>query len=251
MEDLKGKAILITGASTGIGAACAKAFGALGCRVAVHYNTSREAAEAVAVEADRLGGDTIVVQGDLRHTTDCERVIKETVERFKGIDVLINNAGGLVKRTLVAEITDETFDDVIDVNIRSMIMCTKFAVPHMKKGAAVINATSIAARTGGGPGSSLYGGSKGFVSTATRNLAKELVGQGIRVNAVSPGVITTPFHEKFSSPALLEAMRQTIPMGRVGTADECVGAFIYLASETLSGYVTGQVIEVNGGQYMA
>jgi 3-oxoacyl-[acyl-carrier protein] reductase len=251
MEDLKGKAILITGASTGIGAACAKAFGASGCRVAVHYNTSREAAEAVAAEAERLGGEAIVIQGDLRRTTDCERLVKETVERFKGIDVLINNAGGLVKRTLLAEITDETFDDVIDVNVRSMIMCTRFAVPHMKKGAAIINATSIAARTGGGPGSSLYGGSKGFVSTATRNLARELSGQGIRVNAVSPGVITTPFHEKFSSPSLLEAMRQTIPMGRVGTADECVGAFIYLASETLSGYVTGQVIEVNGGQYMA
>jgi 3-oxoacyl-[acyl-carrier protein] reductase len=129
-------------------------------------------------------------------------------------------------------------------------MCTKYAVPHMNAGGAIINLTSVAARTGGGPGASLYAGSKGFVSTATRSLAKELVGKRIRVNAVAPGVITTPFHEKFSTPEQLESMRLTIPMGRLGTADECVGAFIYLASEQLSGYVTGQIIEVNGGQYM-
>jgi 3-oxoacyl-[acyl-carrier protein] reductase len=131
-----------------------------------------------------------------------------------------------------------------------MFMCTKYAVPYMTKCSSIINLTSIAARHGGGPGASLYAGSKGFVSTATKSLAKELVGQQIRVNAVSPGVVITPFHEKFSTPEQLEAMRLTIPMGRLGTADECVGAFIYLASEKLSSYVTGQIIEVNGGQYM-
>jgi 3-oxoacyl-[acyl-carrier protein] reductase len=120
----------------------------------------------------------------------------------------------------------------------------------MIRGGSIINLTSVAARNGGGPGASLYAGSKGFISTATRSFAKELVGKRIRVNAVAPGVIATPFHDKFSTPAQLESMRMTIPMGRLGTADECVGAFIYLASDTLSGYVTGQIIEVNGGQYM-
>lgn len=96
----------------------------------------------------------------------------------------------------------------------------------------------------------MYAGSKGFVSTATKGLAKELVGKRIRVNAVSPGVVTTPFHDKFSTPDQLETMRQTIPMGRLGTAQECVGAFLYFASEQLSGYVTGQILEVNGGQFM-
>ena len=107
-----------------------------------------------------------------------------------------------------------------------------------------------AVRPEGGPGAALYAGSKGFVSTATKGLAKELVGKRIRVNAVSAGVIVTPFHEKFSTPEQLEGMRLTIPMGRLGTVDECVGAFIYFASEKLSGYVTGQILEVNGGQFM-
>jgi NAD(P)-dependent dehydrogenase (short-subunit alcohol dehydrogenase family) len=103
---------------------------------------------------------------------------------------------------------------------------------------------------GGGPAAYLYAGSKGFVSTATHGLAKELVGDRIRVNAVAPGVIQTPFQDRFSTPAMLENFRASIPMGRIGEPEECVGAFLYLASEQLSGYVTGQVIEVNGGQYM-
>jgi len=250
MDDLNGKVVLVTGASTGIGAGCAKALGALGCKVAVHYNSSRDAAIAVAQVVEEAGGEALVVQGDLRQAAECERVVKATVERFKHIDVLINNAGALVRRMPITEITDELFDDIVDLNVRSMMMCTKYAVPHMVNGGSIINLTSIAARHGGGPGAALYAGSKGFVSTATKGLAKELVGQRIRVNAVSPGVVITPFHEKFSTPDQLESMRLTIPMGRLGTVDECVGAFLYFASERLSGYVTGQIIEVNGGQYM-
>lgn len=250
MDDLKGKVVLVTGASTGIGAACAKAFGALGCKVAVHYNSSKAAAMKVAEVVEKAGGEALVVQGDLRRSTECERVVTETVKRFKRIDLLINNAGALVKRVPITDVGDEIFDDIVGLNVRSMLMCTKYAVPHMMKGSSIINLTSIAARNGGGPGASLYAGSKGFVSTATKSLAKELADQEIRVNAVAPGVITTPFHDKFSTPAQLEAMRLTIPMARLGTADECVGAFIYLASEKLSSYVTGQIIEVNGGQYM-
>ena len=250
MDDLKAKVVLVTGASTGIGAACARAFGALGCKVAVHYNSSKAAAMAVAEAVEKAGGEALVVQGDLRRSSECERVVTETVKRFQRIDLLINNAGALVKRVPITDVSDEIFDDIVALNVRSMLMCTKYAVPHMAKGSSIINLTSIAARTGGGPGASLYAGSKGFVSTATKSLAKELAGRQIRVNAVAPGVITTPFHDKFSTPEQLEAMRLTIPMARLGTADECVGAFIYLASEKLSSYVTGQIIEVNGGQYM-
>lgn len=250
MSDLKGKVVLITGASTGIGAACARAFGALGSNVAVHYNSSQKAAQAVAAEVEQSGAQAIVVQGDLRDSAQCERIVQQTVARFGRIDVLINNAGAMVQRVPILEMTDEIFDDVLYVNVRSMMMCSKFALPHMVAGSSIINLTSVAARTGGGPGASMYAGSKGFVSTATHSLARELVGQNIRVNAVAPGVITTPFHDKFSTPQQLEVMRQTIPMGRLGTPDECVGAFIYLASAQLSGYVTGQIIEVNGGQYM-
>ena len=250
MDDLKGKVVLVTGASTGIGAACAQALGALGCHVAVHYHSSKAAALAVAETIEQSGGQALVVQGDLRLSADCERVVAETAKRFSRIDILINNAGALVKRVPIDELSDEMFDDIIGLNVRSMMMCTRYAIAHMPEGSSIINLTSVAARNGGGPGASLYAGSKGFVSTATKGLAKELVGRKIRVNAVAPGVIITPFHDKFSSPAQLEAMRLTIPMGRLGTADECVGAFVYLASEKLSSYVTGQIIEVNGGQYM-
>jgi 3-oxoacyl-[acyl-carrier protein] reductase len=216
----------------------------------VHYNSSGSAAAEVAAAVEKAGGQALMLQGDLRNTADCERIVAETAKRFNRIDVLINNAGALVKRIPITELTDEIYDEVVGLNVRSLLMCTKYAVPHMTGGGNIINLTSVAARTGGGPGASLYAGSKGFVSTATRSLAKELIGKKIRVNAVAPGVITTPFHDKFSTAEQLESMRLTIPMGRLGTADECVGAFIYLASDQLSGYVTGQVIEVNGGQYM-
>jgi len=250
MDEFKGKAILITGASTGIGAGCARAFGAHGAKIAVHYNSSKDAAADVVRSVNESGGVAFAVQGDLRKSSECERVVHEAVARFGQIDILINNAGALVRRLPIAELTDEMFDDVIDLNVRSMMMCTKYAVPHMKSGGAILNLTSIAASSGGGPGAAMYAGSKAFITTATKGLAKELVSRGIRVNAVSPGVIVTPFHDKFSTPEQLESMRQTIPMARLGTVDECVGAFIYLASGQMASYVTGQVIEVNGGQYM-
>ncbi len=250
MNDLKGKAVLITGASTGIGAGCALALGAFGAKVAVHYNTSKEAADAVVASIVKAGGEAFALQGDLRHSAQCERVVNEAALRWGRIDILINNAGALVQRVPIADLTDGIFNDIIDLNVRSMMMCTKHAVAYMTQGGSIINLTSIAARHGGGPGAAMYAASKGFVSVATKGLAKELVGRDIRVNAVSPGVIQTPFHDKFSTPEQLETMRRTIPMERLGTVDECVGAFIYFASRQLSGYVTGQIIEVNGGQYM-
>lgn len=250
MNELKDKVVLITGASTGIGAAVAQQFGRLGANVAVHYFSSPDAAGTVAADIDASGGRAVTVQGDLHYSEDCKRVVSETVAKFGRIDILINNAGALVKRVPITEMNDEVFDDVVNLNVRSVLMCSRYAVPHMPEGSSIINLTSVAARNGGGPGSSLYAGSKGFVSTITKGLAKELIPRQIRVNAVAPGVITTPFHEKFTTPQQLEAMRSSIPMGRFGTAQECVGAFVYLASNELSGYVTGQIIEVNGGQYM-
>jgi len=250
MNDLNNKVVLITGASTGIGAAVAQAFGGLGSSVVVHYFSSPDAANKVAGEIDATGARAITVQGDLHRTADCGKLVAETVAKFGRIDVLINNAGALVKRVPITEMNDDVFDDVVNLNVRSVLMCTRYAVPHMPEGSSIINLTSVAARNGGGPGSSLYAGSKGFVSTITKGLAKELIPRQIRVNAVAPGVITTPFHEKFTTAEQLEGMRSSIPMGRFGTAQECVGAFLYLASNELSAYVTGQIIEVNGGQYM-
>jgi 3-oxoacyl-[acyl-carrier protein] reductase len=252
MDDLKGKVALITGASTGIGAAVARRFGALGAKVAVHYNSSADAAEAVAADIRAAGSDAITLRADARSSDQMRKLVTDTVARFGRIDILVNNAGALVKRIPIEAFDEALFDEVIDLNVRSALVTTSAAVVQMRKQGSgnVIFVTSIAARHGGGPGAAVYAGSKGFISTATRGLAKELVKDNIRVNAVSPGVIATPFHDKFSTPAQLETMRQTIPMLRIGSAEECVGAFVYFASDQLSCYVTGQIIEVNGGQYM-
>jgi len=253
MEDLKGKTALITGASTGIGAAVAVAFAARGMSVAVHYNQSGGPAQAVVDTIVKAGGDAFALQGDVRDSADIARVVRETHSRLGGIDVLVNNAGSLVKRVPIAEFEDALFDEVLHINARSVLAFCRHVVPIMRKqgrGGSIINVSSVAARNGGGPGAYLYAGSKGFVSTATHGLAKELVGDRIRVNAVAPGVIQTPFQDRFSTPAILEGFKAGIPMGRIGDPDDCVGAFLYLASEQLSGYVTGQILEVNGGQYM-
>ena len=250
--DLAGKRVLITGASTGIGAAAARAFAAAGSRVVVHYNASRDAAEAVAADIRRGGGEAHLVQGDVKDSATVRRVVADGARALGGLDVLINNAGGLVKRVPVGDIDDAIYDEIVDLNVRSLVMATAAGVPHLRKSGrgSIINVTSIAARHGGGPGAALYASAKGFVSTFTRGIARELAPEGIRVNAVSPGVITTPFHERYSTPQMLETMRGTIPMARLGSAEECAGTFLYLASDALAGYVTGQVVEVNGGQLM-
>ncbi len=252
IDDLKGKVVLITGASTGIGAAAALGFGRNGCKVIVHYNRSADAAGQVAADIRRAGGNAITLQADVMKTAEIGRLIAESLKQFGRIDVLVNNAGDLVGRKPLTEISDEFFDHVGHLNARSMIAACREVVPHMRKqgGGNIINVTSIAARVGGGGGAVMYAAAKGFVSTATRGLSRELAKDHIRVNAVSPGVVTTPFHDRHTSAALLESFRAGIPMARLGEADECTGAFLYLASEELSSYVTGQILEVNGGQLM-
>jgi len=250
--DLKNKVVLITGASTGIGAAAARAFAEQGSKVVVHYNASKDAADKVAREVKAAGGEALLVGGDVTKSANVKRIVADALAGFGRIDVLVNNAGGLVQRTRIEDYTEAFLHQVLDLNVIQVAMFMHEVVPAMRKqgGGNIINVSSIAARQGGGGGAIVYAGAKGFISTATKGWAKELVGDKIRVNAVSPGVITTPFHERYSTAEQLKAMQATIPMNRLGTAEECAGTFIYLASDAMSGYVTGQVIEVNGGQYM-
>ena len=253
IPDLKGKAVLITGASTGIGAAAARAFGRQGAKVAVNFNASREQAEEVVADIQRSGGEAMLLQGDVTAPAAAAEITARTVQAFGRLDVVVNNAGALIKRTPVAEYSDDYLDAVLDLNVKQVVRFIREGAAQMRRqggGGSIINLSSIAARNGGGPGSVLYAGSKGFIATATRGWARELVKDRIRVNAVSPGVILTPFHERYSTPEQLTAMQASIPMDRLGSSEECVGAFLYLASEQMSGYVTGQIIEVNGGQYM-
>ncbi len=250
IPDLAGKAVLITGASTGIGAALARAFGRQQARVGLHYNSSRDAAEAVAADIRHDGGEVFLVQGDVSSTGTVTRIVHDTASHFGGLDGLINNAGLMLGRVKYAEMTDEQYDKVMNLNARSVVMASKAALPVLRRGGFIINTSSIAGRNGGGGGAGLYGSAKAFVSNFTRGLAKEVIADGIRVNAVSPGFIDTPFHERYSTSEQRQAAIGTIPQGRAGTAEDCVGAYLFLASESLSGYIIGQVIEVNGGQLM-
>ena len=249
--ELAGKVVLITGASTGIGAAVAREFAAQGARVGLHYNSSVDAAEALAGEIRAAGGTVELFKADAGARGEMKRLVEEVVAKFGQLDGLINNAGGMVARQPYAEWTVDLYDAVMELNVRSVLEASHAAIPHLLKTRGfIINTTSVAARNGAGGGAGLYGSSKAFVSNLTRGMAKELVGKGVRINAVAPGVIDTPFHERYSTQAQLDAMLATIPAGRLATAEECVGAYLFLACESLSGYVIGQVIEVNGGQLM-
>lgn len=247
---LEDKVVLITGAGSGIGAAVARGFAAQGAKVAVHYHRSVEGAEGVVAEARSLGVEAVMVRGDLREPDEAESVAAQVRDIFGGIDVLINNAGALVRRVAWPQVDGAIFQEVIDVNCKSAVMMSTAAIPLMRGGGSIINVSSVAARFGGAGGAGLYASSKGFILTYTRSLARELARQNIRVNQVAPGLIRTPFHEGITSADQFEALEATIPMGRAGTAQECVGAFLFFASEEMSGYVTGQTIDINGGQLM-
>jgi 3-oxoacyl-[acyl-carrier protein] reductase len=221
-------------------------------RVVVHYHRHADAARRVVADLAAGGGAAIATQADAYDTHSLPALLEATLQGFGRIDVLINNVGDMVQRVPLAEASEETIERVLDINVRSMLALCRACIPQFRRQGKgnIINVTSVSARHGGGPGAVLYAGAKGFVSTATRGLANELARENIRVNAVAPGVIVTPLHERHSSREQLEAFRATIPMGRLGTPDECAGTFLFLASDVLSGYITGQIIEVNGGQYM-
>lgn len=245
-DDLKGKVVVVTGGVTGIGGAASLAFAAAGAKVIAQYlggGTELQQVEAAGVTTIKL---------DLTADGAPEALMDAALSKFGRIDVLVNNAGSLVARIPVTDLDDPFIDKVFDVNCRQLIHCCRIAARVMRdqKSGNIINVTSIAARNGSSPGGSVYAGAKAFISAFSKTLAKELVGHGVRVNCVSPGTIHTAFHDRFSDEAKREATRKTIPMQRLGVAADCAGTFLYLASEQASGYVTGQVIEVNGGQLM-
>jgi 3-oxoacyl-[acyl-carrier protein] reductase len=255
IPDLAGKAVLITGASTGIGAELARAFAAQGALVGLHYNASQDAAKALAEEITAAKGRVHLIHADMSTGAGSRSAVDQAVAAFGKLDGLINNAGGMVRRVTYENATEKDYDEIMDLNGRSVVVATAAAIPHLKAAAKddsgfIINTTSIAARNGASGGAGLYGSSKAFVHDMTRGLAKELIPFGIRVNAVAPGVITTPFHERYSTQAQLTAALATVPQGRLGVAQDCAGAYLFLASSALSAYIIGQVIEVNGGQLM-
>ena len=269
--DFTGKVVLVTGASSGIGRATAEFFGECGAKVAVSYLKNQAGAESAvaAISANHTlsaasgaessqsvsetsGGRAVAVQADVTKNAEITRMIAEVEEKLGAIDILVNNAGSLVERLKTAELSEERWDEVFALNVKSAFFAAQAVIPKMlEKGAGVIiNVTSIAGRNGGAPGSIHYSAAKGAMITMNKGLAKEFANQGIRVNGVSPGVIDTPFHETFSTPeAMANFANNIIPMGRVGTSREVAQVIAFLASDAAS-YLCGETIEINGGMLM-
>lgn len=251
-SELRGKVVLVTGAGSGIGSALAEAFAHCGVRLVMHCHHSGAEAERRADEYRQLGVEVLLLTGDFTHSSDVAAVVAAALNQFGRIDVLVNNAGSMVARRPIAEVDDNFIDEVFNLNARSVVTACRCVAPGFiaQGGGVIINVSSISARTGGSPGSSIYSASKAFVNTLTRALARELAGSNIRVNAVSPGTFDTAFHQRFSSREKLELTRKAIPQQRLGEPSDCTGTVLYLACTELSGYLTGQVVELNGGQWM-
>jgi NAD(P)-dependent dehydrogenase (short-subunit alcohol dehydrogenase family) len=267
--DFTGKIVLVTGASSGIGRATAELFGAYGASVAITYNRNRTSADDVvaAISANGHGAHVanqtgssavavanekaIAVQADFTDDEAARRTVKEVQDRLGPVDILVNNAGSLVERLGTLQLTEERWDEVMDLNAKSAFFCAQAVIPKMleKGGGVIVNVTSIAARNGGAFGSIHYSSAKAALLTMTKGLAKEFASQGIRVNAVSPGVIDTPYHETFTAREVWNNMSNMIPMGRVGRSDEVASVIAFLASDAAS-YLCGETIEINGGMLM-
>jgi 3-oxoacyl-[acyl-carrier protein] reductase len=249
--DLTGRVALVTGASSGIGAATAMTLADLGARVAIGYHRNVDGAEQTRDRIAASGGSAVALKADVRHAGEVRTLVDGAVRELGPIDILVNNAGSLVARFGIREITEQHLNDVMALNLTSAVLATQAVAASMiERGrGAIVNVVSIAGHTGGGPGAGAYAAAKAALTSYSKAMAKELAPRGVRVNAVSPGVIDTPFHEVFSTPEMIENFVKTIPLGRVGTASECATVIAFLASDAAS-YVAGETIEVNGGQLM-
>ena len=250
MIDLGGKAALVTGGGVGIGRAIAEALAGAGADVAVTFRSHD--GEAVAEAVRQTGRRAVAFELDVTSRPEVDRVVGDAARALGGrIDILVNNAGGLLGRIPVAEMTDEHWTRVIELNLTSVFRCTQACLPYLADGGRVVSISSVAGRNGGGHGSTAYAAAKAGIHGFTRGLAKELGPRGITVNAIAPGLILeTPFHEMYTPLDVQRATIDAIPLGRAGLPADCAGAVLWLASD-LGAFSSGAVIDLNGGGYFS
>lgn len=243
---------LVTGAGHGIGAAIATALAASGCDVAVHYGQSAGPAADVVAGIEELGRKAVALQADLTVPEAANRLVQDAAGALGGLDIVVCNAGHLVGRVSVAEMSDEHYARVMDVNVGATFRTIRAAIPYLKEAGArgrVITMSSLAAHNGGGAGSAVYAAAKAAIRGLTKGLAKELAPFGVTVNALAPGFIGhTAFHDTFTPPEVQQTIIGGVPLRRAGTAAEVGAAAVWLASEQ-AGYVTGSTIDIDGGAW--
>jgi 3-oxoacyl-[acyl-carrier protein] reductase len=248
---LAGKRVLITAGAQGIGEAITRHFIEAGAHPAIHYFSGKEKAEELAGLAGKAGLKSVALQGDLTDAAQAEAVVAGAAESLGGLDILINNAGSLVGRKRLEELDVAFWDHVMGLNVTSMMSVTRAAEPFLtaNPASAIVNLASLAGRKGGHPGSLAYATAKGAVLTFTRALATELGPKGVRVNAVTPGLILgTSFHSTHTSKESADQTIAGIPIARAGNPDDVARAVLFLASE-LDGFITGATLDINGGVY--
>tara|TARA_E500000075_G_C6976137_1_gene313706 strand:- start:37 stop:804 length:768 start_codon:yes stop_codon:yes gene_type:complete len=250
-QEFLDKKIIVTGSSTGIGMLTAIEYLRLGAKVIFHGNKSLNNLNNKLNEFDNSRYK--ILKSDFTDVGQVEDFMKQSLDFLQGLDILVNNAGTMIGRYHLEEISTSKFEEIFNLNAKSAYFASKSALDQFKKQnyGCIINVSTISASTGGSAGSSAYSASKSFISGITRSLASELAPYNIRVNAISPGTINTKFHEQYSSKEKLENTRLKIPLKRLGEPEDCVGPIIFLSSNSMSSYITGQILEINGGQFIS
>jgi len=253
MNKLDGKFALVTGGASGIGGAISEELASAGTAVAIHYHSSKDAAQKLAAKITGSGGRAITISADLTEEAQVKRLFAEVNSEFGALDILVNNTGDLVERHPLSEMSLEFYHTVQAVNMDSAVLVTREALPLLKKAgaASIVNLASLAGRKGGHGGSLAYATAKGAMLTFTRALSTELAEHGIRVNAVAPGLILgSRFHAVHTTEESKNKTIAGIPLGRPGYCEDVARAVAFLASE-YDGFITGATLDINGGVYMA